>query len=198
MQGLINKSKWHLVVAFLVAMSSSLSANTRQLILNEKVNPRDGTLVVRNTIAAGGVVDILQGYKARQRGQNDFDGNELTSDRNFIIDGLTINYGVAPTADNTPVESAAYTTALPPALQTANLVIKQQDNVIRRISIAAINKAKSTDEGWYYLDSFALLRDQRVTSIEVEFAGGTNLNPPANNTSYIEVMLKGFETNVKF
>lgn len=190
-----NKHKWHLVIAFLFAISNVLSANTQALLNAKKLNPRDGTLAVRQKVVAGGTVNVLDGYNARVKGQNDFDGNKLTSDRNFIIDGLTINYGVAASA--TTVESVNYTTALPAALKTANLVIKQNDDVLRRISISAINQAKSTDDGWYYLDGFAILLEDQVTSIEIEFATGTDLVPGSGNSGYVEVLLKGFETNVK-
>lgn len=193
-----NKAKWHLVVAFLFAISGQLSANTQALIKKGKLNPRGGTLAVRQTITAGGTVNLLDQYNSKVKGRNDFDGNKLTQDRNFIIDGITVNFGLSTTADNTPLEMVNYTTALPPGLKSANLVIKQNDDVIRRISISAINEAKSTDERWYFLDGFALLIDDAPTSIEIEFgASATSLGEAGTESAHVEVVLKGFETNVK-
>lgn len=192
-----NKAKWHLIAAFLLTVMSGLSANAKALINSGEVNPRDATLAVRQLVVAGGDVDILQGYNAYEKGKNDFNGNKLANGRLFVIDSLQINYGVADTAATaTGYDKVNYTTALPPALKSANLVIKQGDKVIRRISIAAINEAKSTDTRWYDLDGFALLREDQVTSIVLEFAQGSDLAAGVGNSGYVEVILKGAETVV--
>lgn len=190
-----NKEKFMLVIAFLTAVFGQLSANTKDYFTNSKIQPRDGTLVVRNTAVAGGIVNLLEGYNSQQTGINDFNGQQLTSGRNFVVDALTINYGVAATG--TAVHAAAYTTALPAALLAGNLVIKQKDEVVRRISIAAINQAKSADTRFYELDSFALLRDEHPTRIEIEFPAGSDLAAGGGNSGYVEVIFKGFETNIK-
>ena len=190
-----NKGKWMLVIAFLSAIFPNLPANAKDLMNSGKVNPRDTTLVVRKQIVAGGTVNILDGYNSKVKGQNDFDGNKLTNGRNFVWDAITINYGVDLTA--TAVESVNYTTALPAALKSANIVVKQDDEVVRRISISAINDAKSSDERYYYLDGFGFLQEELVTAIEIEFASGTDLAPGAGNSGSVEVIFKGFETAIK-
>lgn len=194
-QGNFNKAKWHLIASFLMAVMTGLSANAKELLTSGDVNPRDATLAVRNVVVAGGTVNVLQGYNQYEPGKNDFNGNKLANGRLFIIDSLTINYGIGVTATIAQsYDKVDYTTALPAALKSANLVIKQGDQVIRRISIAAINEAKSTDARWYELDGFGLLREDQVTSIEIEFAQGSDLAAGANNSGYVEVILKGAET----
>ena len=190
-----NKPKWMLVIAFLMQVTGQLSANAQQLINSGKVNPRDSTLAVRQSVVAGGVVNILDGYSTQVKGRNDFNGNRLTNGRNFVWDAITVNYGVA--ADGTAVEAVDYTTALPAALKSANLIVRQDDDVIRKISLSAINDAKNTDARWYELGGFGLLKEELVTAIEIEFASGTDLAPGAGNTAYVEVLLKGFETAIK-
>ncbi|MGE5944608.1 MAG: hypothetical protein ACM31G_09740 [Flavobacteriales bacterium] len=193
-----NKQKWHTIAAFILYMIPSLSANAKDLITTGKINPRDSTLTVRNIIVAGGTVNILDGYNAQERGKNDFNGNKLTNGRLFVIDGIQVNYSVGVTATVlTKYDSLPYSTALPAALRSSNLVIKQGDDVIRRISIAAINEAKSTDARWYELDGFALLQEDIVTSIEIEFPVGSDLAAGASNSGYVEVIFKGAETVVK-
>jgi len=193
-----NKAKWHVIAAFILAMIPSLSANAKDLIQSGKINPRDSTLTVRNLVVAGGTVNLLDGYNAQERGKNDFNGNKLTNGRLFVIDSLQVNYGIGVTATiASSYDKVAYTTALPPALTSSNIVIRQGDDVIRRISIAAINLAKSTDTQWYELDGFALLQEDVVTSIEIEFPVGADLAAGASNSGYVEVILKGAETVVK-
>jgi hypothetical protein len=193
-----NKSKWHLVALFIMAVLPGLSANAKELINSKKVNPRDSTLVVRNIAVAGGTIDLLEGYSAKVPGKNDFNGNKLTNGRLFIIDSLTLNYGVGVTATvNQNYFAVNYTTALPAALKAANLVIRQGDDVIRRISIAAINEAKSTDSRNFELQGFALLQEDIPTSIEIEFPAGSDLAPGTDNSGYVEVILNGFETAIK-
>jgi len=190
-----NKAKWHLIATFLLTVMSGLSANAKELLNSGDVNPRDATLAVRNLVVAGGDVDILQSYNSYVKGNNDFNGNKLANNRLFIIDSLTINYGTGVTATvGEKYDSVNYTTALPPALKSANLVIKQGDQVIRRISISAINEAKNTDARWYELHGFALLREDQTTSITIEFPSGSDLAAGANNSGYVEVIFKGAET----
>lgn len=192
-----NKAKWHLIANFLLTVMVGLSANAKELLNSGDVNPRDATLAVRNIVSGGGDRDILEDYTAFSKGNNDFNGNKLANGRLFIIDSLQINYGVALTADiDKNYHKVNYTTALPPALKSANLAIKQGDNVIRRISIAAINQAKSTDAIWYELDGFGLLREDQITSLVIEFPSGSSLNVPADSAGYVEVILKGAETVV--
>jgi hypothetical protein len=196
MYGQQNKHKWLLVIAFLATVMGDLSANAQALYKAGRINPRDAELAVRKVVVAGGTVNLLDNAgQASVKGVNDFDGNRLTSGRNFVIDAITINYGVGTTG--TTAAAIDFSTALPPALKTANLVIKQDDRVIRRLSIASINEAKSTDLRFRELEGFALLVEETTTSIEIEFGAGTAFSPGAGNDAYVECILKGFETNIK-
>lgn len=197
MFGQNNKLKFLLVTAFLASIMTDLSANTQANHAARKLQPRDAEIAVRKAVVAGGTVNLLENQgQSRTRGVNDFDGDRLTNGRNFIIDGITINYGVGLTASATP-QSVDYTTALPAALKTANLIIKQNGVVRATLSVSSINEAKSSDERYRFLEAFALLREETTTSIELEFGAGTDLAPGADNTGFVEVILRGFETYVK-
>lgn len=196
MFGQQNKHKWMLVIAFLATVMGTLSANAQKLYEAGAINPRDAELAVRKAVVAGGTVNLLDNAgQAAIKGVNDFDGNRLTNGRNFVIDAITINYGVATTG--TTAAAVDFSTALPPALKTANLVIKQNDIVIRRLSIASINEAKSTDLRFRELDGFAILKEETTTSIEIEFGANTSFSPGAGNDAYVECILKGFETHIR-
>lgn len=190
-----NKAKWLLVIAFLSAVSGELSANTKQLIEQKKINPRDRTLVVRSKVAAGGTVNLLDGYNSAIKGINDFNGNQLSNNLNFVLDMLTINYGTGEDATVvSKYDTVDYTTALPAALKTANLIIEQDDKVIRKISIAAINEAKSMDARWFELEGFALLKSDTITGLKIEFGKNADFGLAAGTEAYVELILKGFET----
>lgn len=190
-----NKERWTKVVAFLEEMKPQLSANTQKLISQGKINPRETTLVVRKDVTAGGTINLLDGFSTRETGRNDFDGQKLTNGRNFAWEFLTINYGVAPTG--TTVENVDYVEALPPQLKSANFVLKQNQNVIRSLSVAAINEAKHTDQRYYWLGGLALLLEEQTVALELQFANGVSIDAGTGNSAYVEVILGGHETAVK-
>lgn len=191
-----NKLKFLLVTAFLSTIMSDLSANTQANFQAGKLQPRDAEIAVRKAIVAGGTVNILENQgQSRTRGVNDFDGDRLTNGRNIVIDGITINYGTA--AEATLPQNVDYNTALPSALKTANLVIKQNGVTKVTLSVASINAAKSSDEYYRFLEAFALLREETTTSIELEFGAGTDLGEAAGDSGFVEVIIRGFETYVK-
>lgn len=196
MFGKNNHPKFLLVVAFLASVSSLFSANMQANVKAGRVIPRDAQLVVRDVVVAGGTVNLLEdATQSSVRGKNDFNGNRLTNGKNFVITDVTVNYGAATT--NTFEGEVDYSTALPPVLKNANLVIKQDDEVIRRLSVSRINEAKSSDNRMFELKSFALLLEERTTKIEIEFPESGAFAPGAGNSAYVEVILDGYETKVK-
>lgn len=190
-----NKQKFLTVAAFIIAMSSYMSANTQNLIAKQRIKPRECDLVVRKAVVAGGTVNLLENAgQSAVRGINDFNGDRLTNGRNFVWDRITVNYGVA--VAGTSAASVAYTTALPPALLTANIIIEQNGNSIRKLSVAAIDAAKGSDAYFDEFGSLALLVEETTTAIKIEFGEGTSLGAGAGNDGYVEVILRGFETYV--
>lgn len=194
-QTIKQKEQWHLVVAFLIGVSSLLSANAKVLADQGKLKPTDATLFVRSKVDGNNVQNLLQGKTSQEIGVTNFDGQILNSDRYFVISAVTINYGTGlvaalPSAIN-------YTTALPAALKNANLVIMQDNEVIVKLPVTDINDAKSTDARYRVLDAFALLRDQKTITMNLEFPAGGDLGAGAGNAGFVEVQLKGFETYIK-
>lgn len=195
MFGQNNKINFVLVASFILAMAGQMSANTQQLIAAKRIKPRDCDLVVRKEIVAGGTVNLLENAgQSSVRGINDFNGDRLTNGKNFIWSHLTINYGIADAA--TSPASVAYTTAFPPALLTANIIVEQNGNVVRKLSVASIAASKNSDGFFRELDGFGLLVDETTTAIKIEFGAGTDLAPGAGKSGYVEVILKGAETYV--
>jgi len=195
MRDLVNKPKFMLVIAFLSAIAGTLSTNARALAEAGKIKPTDSELYVRKAVTPGGSVNLLEGVSAAEIGITNFDGQRLDSDRYFIIDALTVNYGTASTG--TSAKAVDYSTALPAALKNANLVIRQDNEVILRLPVSSINDAKNTDDRYRELGAFALLRDQKTISIDLEFPAGADLGAGAGKDGYVEVLLKGFETYIK-
>lgn len=190
-----NKAKILMVVAFLATQADVLGAEFISAVNAGKVNPRDTTLVVRAEVTPGGTVNLLESLKTKVRGANDFDGDELSNGRHFVIDAFTINYGVA--ASDSAVHTVNYTTALPPALKASNFAIGQTDVNLRRFSVAAVNEAKSTDYRYYQLESFVVLKASTSTQLDIEFpTGSSDFAAGEGNSGYVEVILKGFETNI--
>jgi len=189
------KEGFMLAVAFLAGVQGLLSANAQQLAREGKIKPQDGVLYVRSAVGGTNTQNLLEGKSNQEIGVTNFDGQILNSDRYFVIDSVTINYGVAATG--TAAKAVDYSTALPLALKNANLLIRQDNEVIVKLPVSDINEAKSSDERFRTLGAFALLRDQKTITLEIEFPAGGDLAPGAGNTGYAEVLLKGFETYIK-
>lgn len=190
-----NKAGFMLVIAFLSAIATTLSVNARDLARAGKLKPTDSELYVRKGVTPGGSVNLLEGMSASEIGITNFDGQRLDADRIFVISEVTVNYGIATTG--TSAKAVDYVTALPLALKNSHLVVKQDNEVILKLPITSINESKSSDNRYRELEAFALLQDQRTTSVDIEFPAGADLAPGAGNTGYVEVLFKGFETYVK-
>lgn len=195
MNNLVQKPQFMVVIAFLGAVMNVLGVNAIKLFDEGKIKPTDSELFIRKDIGSGGTVNLLEGLSTSTIGVSNFDGQRLDTDRNFVIDAITINYGIA--AAGAGAATVNYTTALPAALKNANIVIKQDNEVILKLPVASINDAKNTDLRYRELGGFALLRDQRTITIDLEFAAGADTVPGAGNASFVEVLLKGYETYIK-
>jgi hypothetical protein len=189
-----NKQTWMVVAAFLMSLSNVLSQEIGALIQKGQVKPTDSELYVRKAVG-NGTSDLLAGIPIAEVGITNFDGNKLEANRYFVADAITLNYGVA--ASGTSASNVNYTTALPPALKAANLIFRQNGEVVFKLPIAAIEQAKNTDARYRELGGFQLLRDKVATKIEIEMPDGADLNPGVDNTGYVEVLIKGFETYIK-
>lgn len=192
-----NKHLFMAFLAFLAAVSSSLSDNTKRLAQEGKLRAIDSELYVRARVGTGGsgAVNIMSALTTAQTGITNFNGQTLDAERYFFISSLTVNYGIAepailPSAVN-------YTTALPQALKNANLIIRQDGDVLLNIPIAGINAAKTSEDYYRELGGFVLLRDKTTISIEIDFPNGADLAPGGTTNGYVEVLLRGFETQGK-
>ncbi|UOB18592.1 hypothetical protein [Abyssalbus ytuae] len=197
MFGRINqKEKFLYVIAFLASIPTLLSTNIKEKIDQGKVKPQDSELFIRANVGSGNnTINLLEGKTSKEIGVSNIDGQILNSDRYFVIDAVTVNYGIAASA--TSPKAVDFSTTLPLALKNANLVIKQDNEVIINLPVAAINDAKATDERYRVLAAFALLRDQKTIEITIEFPSGSDLAPGAGNSGFVEVLLKGMETYIK-
>lgn len=195
MQQLVNKPKFMVLMGFLASVMGILTVNAQQLYNQGKIKPTDSELYIRKDVGTGGTINLLEGLSTSTVGISNFDGQRLDTDRNFVIDALTVNYGVA--AIGASPSAVDYTTGLPAALKNSHLVIRQNNEVIVKLPISSIFDAKNTDVRYRELDGFALLKDSKTISIDLEMPAGADLAPGGGNAGFVEVALKGFETYIK-
>lgn len=193
-----NKTKFLLVIAFLTSVSSLLSQEFQSLVSQNKIRPTDAELYINKKLpdAPEGTLNLLTGLNSSEVGITNFDGDRLEKARYFVIDSITVNYGVA--LDGTSPSAVNYNTALPTSLKAAELRIKQADSgTLFSLPIGAIDEAKATDTVYRELGGFQLLREEKKTSIEIEFASGSDLGVADGSSGFIQVLLKGFQTMEK-
>ncbi len=161
-----------------------------------KLKPTPSELFVQGVIIAGGTQHLLGGSTVQEKGITNFDGNRLGKGRIFVIDALTVQYGVADATEK-PYNVSYNDSNFPAQLENATLVVRQKNETIVKLPISAIQNAKKSDAYYRKLDAFALLEPEHEVEMYIEFPTGTKINLSEDKGAFVRVLLKGFETYSK-
>lgn len=151
-----------------------------------------GEMMVSSKYSAGGSSNLLNGNVAREVGVSNFDGNKLETDRYFVIDGVTIAYGEGNAADK--VYAVSYDKDVPSVLLSSNLVVRQNGQVLISLPIVSIINAKKKEDFYRNLNGLVLLEPNQPVEIIIESPVGSSITPSTGDTSFVRVLLKGYET----
>lgn len=175
----------------LVNQSSGYKMDTAKTI------PLPSELYVASKINAGGTSSLLLGSTVQEQGITNFDGNRLANDRHFVANAVTILYGEGNASDNI-VEIDFLKKELPAVLLSSTLVIRQNQQVIAKLPLISIELAKKNQTDFYRnLGAFLLLKPNDQIDIEIITPSGSRLSQESGDTSFVKVLLRGFETFVK-
>lgn len=151
-----------------------------------------GEMMVSSKYSAGGSSNLLNGNVAREVGVSNFDGNKLETDRYFVIDGVTIAYGEGNAADK--VYAVEYDKEVPAVLKSSNLIVRQNGQVLISLPIVSIINAKKKEDFYRHLNGLVLLEPNQPVEIIIESPVGSTITPSTGDTSFVRVLLKGYET----
>ncbi|GIZ16215.1 hypothetical protein [Capnocytophaga catalasegens] len=160
------------------------------------MKPTPSELYVNTIFTAGGNVPLLTGNITQEVGITNFDGNKLEDKRYFVIDGVTIQYGEGTKATD-KVFAVKYDKELPAVLLSSTLVIRQKNEIVLKLPVASIEMAKKSFEVYRKLGALALLEPNAPIEMFLETPMGSTIQVSSGDSSYIRVLLKGFETYLK-
>lgn len=189
---LLNEEQYVKVSNFLENVNAE--KNLRMPVARLKPTPSE--LYVHSKFAAGGVANLLTSNAVQEVGVTNFDGNKLESDRYFVADAVTVQYGEG-TASSDKVYSIKYDKELPAVLLSSHLVIRQKNEIIVKLPISAIENAKKSDAYYRKLEALALIEPNAPVEIQIETPMGSTITPSSGDSSYVRVLIKGFETYQK-
>ncbi|ATA67276.1 hypothetical protein RCZ02_16650 [Capnocytophaga felis] len=186
-----NSEKYLLIENFIREVTSRKGIQ----IPTHRMKPTASELFAQSKYSAGGLSNILTGNVTREVGVTNFDGNKLENDRCFVIEGVTLMYGEGESSKK--VYEIAYDTKLPAILKSSNLLIRQNNMVLVNLPIQAIENAKQLESFYRDLDSLVFLEPNQPIEILIESPVGSTITPSSGDTSFVKVMLKGFETQIR-
>ncbi|MGG8495956.1 hypothetical protein ACQY1Q_06045 [Tenacibaculum sp. TC6] len=160
------------------------------------LKPMPGDLFINKKIGTSGNINLLDGESNNVRGVTNFDKNTLNEGRIFVMDGVSFAYSFEdPT---THVASVNYGTSnLPAELRFANLVVKQNNEVLVKLPINSIVNSYENGVKYKDLGAFALVLPKHAIEVDIEFPSGVGVKPPADKELFVSVFFRGFETYQK-
>lgn len=186
-----NEEKYLLIERFITDITSKKGIQ----IPAHRLKPTASELFVQSKYTAGGLSNILTGNVTREVGVTNFDGNKLENDRYFVIQAVTLLYGEGESTKK--VYEIGYDTKLPAILKSSTLLIRQNNMVLVSLPIQAIENAKQLDNFYRSLESLVFLEPNQPIEILIESPVGSSITPTSGDTSFVKVMLKGFETQIR-
>lgn len=168
---------------------------------NEKWNisamkPMPSFLYANKKVDVGGTVSLLTGSSVAKRGVTNFDGNSLVKGRVFVAYAITFKSAIAPS--KTPEQEVNYSIAkVPNILKQSHLVIKQKNEILIDLPICDILSSTENGNHYFKLGSFALLEDDTITEIEIQYPEGAKIALPDGEALFTSARLSGFSTYQK-
>lgn len=168
---------------------------------NEKWNisamkPMPSFLYANKKVDVGGTVSLLTGSSVAKRGVTNFDGNALVKGRVFVANGITFKAVIDDTTKQE--QEVAYSPyKLPTVLMQSNIVVKQKNEILIDLPICDVVDACENGTIYFKLGSFALIEDDTITEIEIQYPEGAKLSLEDGKALFVSARLSGFATYQK-
>ena len=189
----VNEEQYHRVATFLARQAAKFNLSPAEMA---RMKPTPSELYINTQFSAGGNVPLLNGNSTQEVGVTNFDGNRLDNGRFFVIDAITLLYGEA--AANKKVWEVDYNKEVPAELKASHLVVRQNGEVITKLPVASIENAKKSQEFYRRLGALAVIEPTQTVDVTIETPAGSTITPAnASDKSFVQVLLKGFETYIK-
>lgn len=189
----VNEEQYQRVATFLARQAAKFNLSPAEMA---RMKPTPSELYINTQFSAGGNVPLLNGNSTQEVGVTNFDGNRLDNGRFFVIDAITLLYGEA--AANKKVWEVDYNKEVPAELKASHLVVRQNGEVITKLPVASIENAKKSQEFYRRLGALAVIEPTQTVDVTIETPAGSTITPAnESDKSFVQVLLKGFETYIK-
>ncbi|WP_435263852.1 hypothetical protein [Tenacibaculum sp. nBUS_03] len=163
----------------------------------DQIKPIPSELYVNKEInVAGGKVSLLIGSTDNEIGVTNFDGNKLDDGRAFAVDGISFKFGIAKSGTK-PYNvdfATGVTKAQKAAFQFANIVLKQNNEILVRLPISSIENGKQEFSEYRDLD-LTLIAPKTKVEVEIEFPDEVAAPTlTAGNSIFISAVFRGYES----
>jgi hypothetical protein len=189
---MFNTAFFHVVVAFLAAMSGQLKQQMITDLTNNTILLQSETLYVKKNITgAAGIVNLIDANTLNVPGICNFDKNNLQTGRVFVFDQICIGY--KSDAASGKEGALAYTATAPAELQNAIFKITQNGKKIIELPVIDLHNAvtgTNRNDQYTQLKALGLLVDDKT--IEMQLIFPTPMTAGTNH--YIHVSLSGLQT----
>ncbi len=162
----------------------------------DQVKPMASELYVNKLVKiGGGKVSLLLSSSDNVIGVTNFDGNKLDEGRAFALDGVSFHAAIGEVAAK-PYNvdyATGITKAQAQAFQFANLVLKQNNEILVRLPISSILNGKQEFSEYRDLD-LTMLVPQKAIEVELEFpdeVAAPSLG--AGKAIFVSVKFRGYE-----
>lgn len=163
-----------------------------------KMKPMDGAMFANKEIEVGGTQQLLTGSSVKERGVTNFDGSQLVKGRVFVANAISFGHAVADKGTLVHALDYNYNT-VPAYLKHAVLVLKQKDEKVINLPVIDIINNSGKGDGSFYrkLGALALIEDEAIVDLEIEFPQGVNAGLASGKALFVSVYIKGLETHLK-
>lgn len=187
------------VVAYIKnrVVASKLSGDTRNAIENGKAQLKKSIAYVRKEITiGGGTIPLIDSNTKELQGISSFAGNSLPKFVNQFFDRVSLGY-VAAGAGSSPA-NLSYDRSFPAGLRNANLVIKQDGDVVVSIPCTELDSngvaIDSLSGRFEHLGGVHMIREEKQFSIELMFPENATGTTTEGEKDFVEVMIDGIKT----
>ncbi|CAM1374399.1 conserved protein of unknown function [Tenacibaculum litopenaei] len=163
----------------------------------DQIKPMASELYVNKLVSiAGGKQSLLQSGSDNVVGVTNFDGNKLDQGRAFALDGVSFHAAIGDKgAKPYNVDYATgITKAQAQAFQFANLVLRQNNEILMRLPISSILNGKQEFSEYRDLDLIMLI-PQKVIEVELEFPDEVAAPSVGDGKAiFVSVKFRGYES----
>lgn len=163
----------------------------------DEIKPMPSEVYVNKEITVGGgTLDLLKGSTNNEVGVTNFDGNKLDDGRAFVVDGVAFHIAIGDAGAkpyNVDYDKGIASAEFQP-FQFANLVLKQNNEILVKLPISSIENGKENFSEYRDLD-LTLISPKTKVEVQIQFPDDVAVPSLATGKAFfVSVKYRGYES----